>query len=105
MVAIVDIKSAKMPNSVKAPYVRVRVLDVRYDLATLHLQGKWAPAAVTSKEVNRVIGSFGPVPRNGKTMRSGYQQALAAARDLAIRYNSSPDLADAEQIIGAGGSA
>jgi hypothetical protein len=105
MVAIVDVKSAAMPAKVKAAYVRIRVLDVRYDLAAQHKMGKWAPQSVNSKAVNRVIGTWGPVPASGRTMRSGYQQALAEARDVAQQYNNAGDAATTEQIIGAGGSA
>jgi hypothetical protein len=105
MVAIVDTKCAKMPGSVRAPYVLIRVLDVRYDLATAHEQGKWSPRSVNAREVNRVYRQYGAVPRKGTTSRSGYVQTMTAARALANSINSAGDQATAEQIIGAGGSA
>jgi hypothetical protein len=104
MVAIVDTKAAAMPQSCKGHYRIVRVLDVPYDKAALHQLGKWAPSSVRDKHVMRVIHDYGP-KSVGKTARCGYQQAIAAAHELAAAYNNAGDQAEAEQLIGAGGSA
>jgi hypothetical protein len=104
MVAIVDSKAAGMPSSCKGHYRIVRVLDVAYDLAAQHQLGKWKPSSVRDKAVKRVIWDSGP-QSVGKTARCGFQRALVRAHELAAAYNNAGDQAEAEQIIGAGGSA
>ncbi len=104
MVAIVYTASAHMPSRCKGHYRRVMVLDVSYWLAAQHQLGKWAPRACNSKEVHRIIRDYGS-QSVGKTERCAYQVALKQARETAILINSAGDVASAEQIIGAGGSA
>ncbi len=104
MVAIVYTASASMPSSCKGNYRKVYILDVPYWLAAQHQLGKWAPRACNSKEVHRIIRDYGP-RSVGKTERCAYQQTLKEARETVMNINSAGDVATAEQIIGAGGSA
>lgn len=103
MVAIVVHKSASMPASYKGKYRRVAVIEVNYWLAW---DADYQPAMMTTRcrDVLRVIHDYGPQSL-GKTERCGFRRAMAAAQALADKYNSSRDMASAEQLIGAGGSA
>lgn len=103
MVAIVVTKSASMPASCKGNYRKVAVIDVPYWLTW---NENYQPAMISErcKDVLRIIRDYGP-QSVGKTERCGYQRALASARQLATDYNNSRDMADAQALIGAGGSA
>jgi hypothetical protein len=56
------------------------------------------------KDVYRVLRDYGP-QSVGKTERCAYQKAIKAAEQFAEEWNNSRSMADAEALIGAGGSA
>ncbi len=102
---IVQEVSAQMPSKIKAvikaTYRMVRVLEVD-QWAAAH---NYRPPSCRDKHVLRVVTTFGPVPAAGKTARSGIFQARTEARAMVHRLNNLADMATADQIIGAGGSA
>jgi hypothetical protein len=98
---IVMTAAAHMPSSCRGRYRRVAVVEVMsYDLN----HGN-APKRIDARDrrIFRVIdlGKHSV----GKTERCAYARALKQAEALAYRLNNAGDLATAEQIIGAGGSA
>ena len=103
MVAIVVTKSASMPASCRGIYRRVAVVDVDYWLAW---DTSYQPREISlrCKGVNRIVFDLGP-QSVGTTLRCAYQRALVRAHQIADDYNNVRDMADAEAIIGAGGSA
>jgi hypothetical protein len=101
MIAIIYTASAAMPSSCKGTYRNVHVIAVNYWNAW---NPNFRPSSIRGKDVLRVIRSWGPC-NVGKTERCSYQQALARAREVCRDWNSARTMAEAEQIIGAGGSA
>jgi hypothetical protein len=101
MTAIIYTACASMPSSCRGTYRNVYVIDVHYKRAW---NPDYRPTSIRSKEVLQIISSWGPCSV-GKTERCSYQRALAAAREVRDRWNNSGDMAEAEQLIGAGGSA
>jgi len=83
-VYIVMTSSAKMPRTVKAPYRRVAVVGLTAEYA---LNG-WKPKMISTRArgVERII-ELGHYPTNGSSMKSGLQQALQRAADLADKLN------------------
>lgn len=105
MPAIVVTRSASMPSSCKGHYRKVVVLEVPYWKAW---QEGWEPRQATErdKDVYRVLWNLGP-QSVGKTDRCAYRRAIAAAEKYAEAFNNGDEreMADAEALIGAGGSA
>jgi hypothetical protein len=58
-----------------------------------------------AKGVLRIAREYPPVPAKGKTDACGLHRTRQAAAQLAYSLNNANDMANAEQIIGAGGSA
>jgi hypothetical protein len=118
MTAIVITASAQMPSSCRGRYRNVYVVDVPYWLANQHAIihpnaaqrwggerfRKWQPSSIRDKNIKTVIAQYRRL-NVGTTERCAYQVALKAAHELALRFNSAGDAAEAEQLIGAGGSA
>ena len=101
MIAIIYTSSAAMPSRCMGTYRNVHVVAVNYRNAW---KNDYRPPSIRSKEVLQVIASWGPC-NVGSTERCSYQKALAAARDIRDQWSNSADMATAEQLIGAGGSA
>src|SRR5215472_5928441 len=96
---VVHTACASMPSSCRGRYRKVYVIQVMsYDW-----NRGWRPTAVTNKGV-RLIRDYGP-QSVGKTERCAYQRALKHAEAYAQQLNNAGDVATAEDIIGAGGSA
>lgn len=93
---IVMTSSAKMPSSVRAPYVNVAVVQLNQHYTARNLR----PKMISERAVGvlRVI-HLGHYPANGKTERSGYRQALKRAKDLAARLNNVRDVAEGDLLI------
>jgi hypothetical protein len=87
-------------RSCKGTYRHVRVIEVSY----YDWNRGWRPTSIRSKGVLRVVSDRGPL-NVGKTERCAYAIAMREAQALADRLNAAGDLATAEDIIGAGGSA
>jgi hypothetical protein len=96
---IVMTSKAKMPNSVKARYVNVAVVQLNQYYTAHGLRPKMI--SERAKGVLKVI-HLGHYPANGKTMKSGFQQALARANQLAYDANNAKDWATAEQLMTTG---
>jgi hypothetical protein len=79
--AVVTEKAAKMPNSCRAPYVRVA--------AMLMLDGASDPAMISERSAGcvRILRCSAPVPRRGSTPRSG---RVAAEREAEEAELSAP---------------
>jgi hypothetical protein len=101
MIAIIYTASAAMPSRCMGTYRNVHVIAVHYRNAW---NPNFRPSSIRGKEVLQVIRSWGPC-NVGSTERCSYQKALAAAREVRDRWNNAADMATAEQLIGAGGSA
>jgi hypothetical protein len=93
---IVMTSSAKMPNSVKAAYVNVAVVQINQHYTAQGLRPKMI--SERARGVLRVI-RLGHYPAAGKTERSGYQQALKRADELAFRLNNVRDVAEGALLI------
>lgn len=103
MPAVVMTASASMPSNCKGIYRHVRVVELcHWDLNTKGWD--WRPASISSKEVVRVLLRYGP-QHVGKTERSAYHRTIKIAEAWCAEFNSAGDVATAEQLIGAGGSA
>ena len=102
MTAIVVTRSAAMPASCWGRYRKVYVIDVDYWKAW----DTWEPPQVRqgAKHVIRILWDSGP-QSVGSTKRCGFARAVARAEQLASEFNNARDMASAEAIIGAGGSA
>jgi hypothetical protein len=102
MTAIVVCRSAAMPSSCMGKYRKVYVVDVDYWKAW----GDWEPPQVRSgaRHVRRIVWDSGP-QGVGKTERSAFARALKRGQELAQEWNNAGDMATAELLIGAGGSA
>lgn len=100
---IVMESSAKMPSSCNYPYAKIAVVQLTQEYTAKNMR----PAMISERArgVLRVVRVFAPVPANGKTEKSGYWQTIKSARQMAHDLNNVADMATAEQIIGAGGSA
>jgi hypothetical protein len=90
--------SAKMPNSVRSPYRNVAVVQLNQEYTAKGTIPKMI--STRARGVLRVL-PMGRFPANGKTMKSGYQQALAAARQRAYDLCNIGDVADGELLINA----
>jgi hypothetical protein len=66
----------------------------------------WEPKQVRAgaKHLIRILWDSGP-QSVGSTERCAFNKALARGNELASAFNNAADMASAEQIIGAGGSA
>jgi hypothetical protein len=95
--------SAKMPSSCKAFYRKSAVVQLSQEYTAKNLRPKMI--SEHAKGILRIARVFPYVPADGKTMRSGLMQTRKAAAELARELNNVADMATAEQIIGAGGSA
>lgn len=95
--------SAHMPSKVRARYARIVVVQLSQEFTSHDYRPKMISAR--ARGVLRIVREYPVVPRNGKTERSGYVRTRRAATELAANLNNAADLATAEQIIGAGGSA
>lgn len=73
---IIKQSAAKMPNKVIHPYVWIAVLEVEPGVTEV------AMISDRARGVRRVVQTWGPVPRDGKTSRSGVVQAMDEARAL-----------------------
>jgi len=104
MVAIVVVKSASMPHSCWGRYVSVSVCDI--NRTGIEWDDDFQPvmASARCRTVDRVLWDSGPVSV-GKSERCASARAKARAEQIARDYNNARDMATAEQIIGAGGSA
>jgi hypothetical protein len=93
---VVMTSSAKMPSSVKAAYVNVAVVQLNQQ----YTANNWRPKMISERArgVLRVI-HLGHYPANGKTDRSGYQQAIKRAHDLALQLNSVREVAEGDLLI------
>ena len=102
MTAIVVSKSASMPSSCRGIYRKIYVVDVDYWMTW----NGWEPPQVRdgAKHVRRIIWDSGG-QSVGKTARCAFQRALARGHEIAAAWNNASDMATAELIIGAGGSA
>jgi hypothetical protein len=100
---IVMESSAHMPSSCKAPYRRIAVVQLSQEYTAHNRLPKFI--GERARGVLRIAREYAPVPAKGKTERCGLVQTRKAAADLAYRLNNATDMASAEQIIGAGGSA
>jgi hypothetical protein len=96
---IVMTSSAKMPNSVKAPYRNVAVVKLNQHYTAHGLRPKMISERAVGVLAVRHLGRF---PANGKTLRSGYQVALARAEQIAFEANNAKDWATAEQLMTTG---
>jgi hypothetical protein len=98
---IVMTAAAHMPSSCRGRYRRVAVVEVMsYDLN----HGN-APKRIDARD-RRIYRIIDLGKHNvGKTDRCAYARTLKHAHELAHRLNNARDLATAEDIIGAGGSA
>ena len=99
---IVMSASAKMPSTCWGRYRRVAVAQLTQQYTAMN----WRPAMISARArgVLRIARDFGP-QHTGTSPRCAYNQALAQAGELAHRLNNARDVATAEQILGAGGSA
>ena len=103
MVAIVVTRSASMPSSCMGRYEYSAVVDVPYWKAW---NKRWKPAMVSEhcRDVYRVIWTSAP-GNVGKTEKCAAFRNKARAEEIAQQWNNARDMASAEQIVGAGGSA
>jgi len=103
MPAVVMTSSASMPSSCKGRYRNVRCVEISH--WDLNVNGwDWRPASIRAKGVVRVLRDYG-ARSEGKTDRCAYRVTLKSAQEWCDAYNSAGDVATAEQLIGAGGSA
>jgi hypothetical protein len=93
---IVMTSAAKMPNSVKASYVNVAVVQLNQHYTAQGLLPKMI--SERARGVLHVI-HFGHYPSAGKTERGGYRQALKHADELAFRLNNVRDIAEGTLLI------
>ena len=93
---IVMTSSAKMPQSCKAAYRRVAVVQLNQHYTACGLRPKMISERVIG--VLRVI-DLGHYPANGKTERSGLQQALKRAHEIAFQMNNHREIAAGELLI------
>jgi hypothetical protein len=100
---IVMKSSAHMPTKVKAAYVNIAVVQLTQNATANNRR----PSMISerSRDILRIARRWAPVPAAGKTERSGYVQAMNAANQMAHDLNNARDMAKADDIIGAGGSA
>src|SRR5271154_3375565 len=103
IVYIVMEKSAHMPRSCQAGYRKIAVVEINQEYTAYNKE----PAMIRegAKGLLRIVRTYPFVPSAGKTERSGLVQTRRAAAELALQLNSTRDVATAEDIIGAGGSA
>jgi hypothetical protein len=96
---VVMTSSKKMPSSVCSPYRNVAVVQLNQEFTA----NNWRPKMISARArgVLRVI-HLGHYPANGKTDRSGYQQALKRANELALQLNSVRDVAEGDLLISTG---
>jgi len=96
---VVMTSSAKMPSSVRAAYVNVAVVQLNQE----YTANNWRPKMISERArgVLRVI-RLGHYPAAGKTDRSGYQQAMKRANELALQLNSVRDVAEGDLLISTG---
>ena len=99
---IVMSASATMPATCWGRYRRVAVVQLTQQYTAMG----WRPAMISrrARGVLRIARDFGP-QHTGATTRCAYNRALVQAVALAHTLNNCRDVATAEQIIGAGGSA
>ncbi len=93
---VVMTSSARMPQRCKAPYVNVAVVQLNQE----YTANNWRPKMISERArgVLRII-HLGYYSAKGKTMKSGYQQALKRAETLALELNSVGDVAEGELLI------
>jgi hypothetical protein len=93
--------AAHMPSSCRGTYRRVAVVEV---LAYDYNRGN-GPKRIDPRDrkIYRII-DLGK-HNVGSTDRCAYARALKQAKELAHRLNNAGDIATAQDIIGAGGSA
>jgi|SRR5215471_1094109 len=106
MVAIVTHASAPKPARSYGRYRYCAVLDVPYWLASEFEAGRWAPTMISARArgVYRVLRTYRRA-FEGSTDRCAFAIQLREAHAWALAFNSAGDQAEAEQLIGAGGSA
>lgn len=104
MVAIVTVRSAKMPNNCWGRYVRVTVVDVEY--WRLVANKNWVPAMISprARGVLRIVADLGH-HHDGKTSRCASSKAIARAQEIADQYNNAATYAEQNEIVTLGGSA
>jgi hypothetical protein len=92
-----------MPASCSGTYRRVYVIDVDYWMTWIP---NWEPPQVRegAKHICRILWNSGP-QNVGKTDRCAFKVALREGERIAYEWNNSKDMATAELLIGAGGSA
>lgn len=100
---IVMERCAKMPSSCKAAYRRIAVVQLSQEYTAKNMLPKMI--SERARGVLRIARDYAPVPANGKTPKSGLFETRENARQLAYLLNNAKDMATAEQLIGAGGSA
>ena len=96
---VVMTSSAQMPSSVRSPYVWVAVVQLSQEYTAQNKRPKMISLRARGVLALNVLGKY---PANGKTMRSGYQQALAEAQRMADAANAAGDTATAELLISTG---
>jgi uncharacterized protein YbaA (DUF1428 family) len=77
---IVQVRTAKMPTSVKAPYRRVAVLEVQDGIDNVSMISSRARGVV------RIVETWERCHARGKN--TAFTRALAAAQELAAQLNS-----------------
>jgi hypothetical protein len=98
---VVVTAAAKMPSSVRAPYRRVAVVELNQHYTSHNLR----PAMIShrARGVVRVVRTWERLHARGSN--TAYARALKEAEALAWQLCNVRDMATAEDIIGAGGSA
>ena len=99
---IVMTAKQKMPSSCISSYTKIALVKLSQEYTAKDMRPK-----MISERARGIleIHSMGYYPSAGRTMKSGLQQTLAAARDRAQQLNNANPSAEGEMLMSWGGSA